>query len=760
MQDESNYEQVGKYRLLKKLATGGMAHIYLAEQSGLGGFKKRLVIKRILPHLIDDEKFLQMFQDEARVAAMMNHPNIVQIFELGEADNNYYIAMEYVAGYNLRAIIQMSNDHGIWLAPEYIAKLGSQICEGLEYAHNFCDDEGNHLNIIHRDVSPQNIILSNQGIIKIVDFGIAKAKSNAQETQAGIIKGKLAYMSPEQVKGQPLDRRSDLFSLGIVLYELATHQRPYQGKSDIDMLRAILESNPIRIETVRPDFPLAFSQIIYRALAKNREDRYPSARELQWDLEQFLQSSGKAVTTFQLRELVTRLEQLDQNHDKDDESSGAADVAAPTPAPTPAPAPAPPRMAARPGMPPPPPAFPGQPPGTPGAVPPGAKAPASPSDFDEDSETMWATDIKLPKQPPVATASSGTANATAHVVAVASSTARPMSALPVVGSAPHTTPAMGTAQAGMPPMSPPVPTIQPAPTTPAQVPPPPQFPGMSSGSGNYAAPGGFAGVSPAAYANTMYADDAQPSWQSPGQEAHPLIPSNNASSAHSSAHSSAEWEEDEATVLSHSPVAEAFRPDLPQQTTASPGMMAPTSPGPTPSYAKLGNLDLDTIVEPGMTPVPPGNNPIASDVLNSYLPPAPRPPMATGSGGYPAQNHASTYPSGGNGIPSGIDAPTILDQPSLSNLGIRGSYGNTPSTGAAVASASSGHPSAASNRQWPPRASSSSPPASASRLPKNDLLTQPHTYIQPKKGITPIMWAVLAFLLLGGAGVFAYFFFF
>jgi serine/threonine protein kinase len=333
MLDNSGSHMLGnKYHLLKKIAVGGMAEIFLAEQSGPGGFKKRLVIKRILEHLIGDAKFLQMFQDEARLAAGLNHPNIVQIFELGQENGTYYIAMEYVHGYNLRAVIQNCNEYGMWLAPEYIAKLGSQICEGLEYAHNFCDSDGRHLGIIHRDVSPQNIILSNQGVIKIVDFGIAKATSNKVETQAGVIKGKLAYMSPEQVKGQKLDRRSDIFSLGIVLYELATHKRPFSGKSDLDILRAILENRPTQVTDLRPEFPAELSQIIYRALAKNREERYSSTRDLQWDLERFIQNWGKPIGPFQLQQLVSKLEEI------------TTEPAPPTPQyqqPTPAPAPPP-----------------------------------------------------------------------------------------------------------------------------------------------------------------------------------------------------------------------------------------------------------------------------------------------------------------------------------------------------------------------------------------------------------------------------------
>ncbi|MEM1008698.1 MAG: serine/threonine-protein kinase, partial [Myxococcota bacterium] len=335
-------EQIGKYLLLKKIATGGMAELHLAEQSGPGGFKKRLVLKRILPHLLGDENFLKMFQDEARVAAMMNHPNIVQIFDLGEHDGTYYIAMEYVAGFNLRSLIRICNANGLWLSPEYIAKIGSQICEGLEYAHNFCDVEGNHLNLIHRDVSPQNLILSRQGMIKIVDFGIAKAKST-QQTQAGTIKGKLAYMSPEQVKGLQLDRRSDIFSLGIVLYELATYNRPIQGKTDIDMLRAILNSPPQSIQSYRPDFPTGLSAVIERALSKERDIRYASARDMQWDLERFIQQWDRPIQIFQLQELVQQLEHMEQAESEMISPPDPSSPSAPPPSriPTPAPEPTP-----------------------------------------------------------------------------------------------------------------------------------------------------------------------------------------------------------------------------------------------------------------------------------------------------------------------------------------------------------------------------------------------------------------------------------
>lgn len=643
MQAETTYEQVGKYRLLKKLATGGMAHIFLAEQSGLGGFRKRLVIKRILPHLVGDEKFLQMFQDEARVAAMMNHPNIVQIFELGEADKSYYIAMEYVSGFNLREVIQRSNENGIWLAPEYIAKLGSQICEGLEYAHNFCDDEGNHLNIIHRDISPQNIILSNQGIIKIVDFGIAKAKSNAQETQAGIIKGKLAYMSPEQVKGQTLDRRSDLFSLGIVLHELATHQRPFQGKSDIDMLRAILDSSPARVEDMRPDFPIELSNIIYKALAKNRDDRYPSAREFQWDLEQFIQSSGKAVTTFQLRELVSKLEQLDTNDSKEEVSGSNPAPAPPQPAQAqaaPTPPPAPPIPAKRPGPPPPPPPTPG------GNIPASPqRGPAAPEDFDEDGETMWATDIKLPPGPPGGSAPAG------NVVA----------------------------------QLPPQPSAQIAPAQPAMTPPP--------ASSRFTPP------------------PQQPNWAQPQTSSTP----------------NDDWEEEDATVLSPSPLAVDFKPEAP------PGMQAPTAQAPRPNFNQLGHNDLDTITEPGLDTVHNPSSGIAPDVLNSYLP---NPQM---------------------GVPNpqmqGGDLPTLLDQPSLGQFSLPNQ--NQPHQRPVVATASGSYNATQPTQQpsWASPGAQAQSPQPRQRARHRSALLE-----QPANNNKKLILIVSLLLVLTAAGVLTYMF--
>src|SRR5262245_21934690 len=223
-------ETFGKYVLVRRLATGGMADIYLARQSGVEGFQKPCVIKRILPQLADDQQFVSMFLDEARIAALLTHPNIVQIFDLGKQDGSYFLAMEHIHGEDLTRILDAERQRGRTALPENIAiRIIAQVAEGLDYAHHAVDEDGLALGIVHRDVSPPNVIVSYAGSVKIVDFGIAKAVVKHSRTEVGVIKGKVPYMSPEQVQGLELDKRSDIFSLGALLYELSTGQKPFAG---------------------------------------------------------------------------------------------------------------------------------------------------------------------------------------------------------------------------------------------------------------------------------------------------------------------------------------------------------------------------------------------------------------------------------------------------------------------------------------------------------------------------------------------------
>jgi serine/threonine protein kinase len=238
--------RLGKYQLLRKLATGGMAEVFLAKTDGPMGFEKLLVIKRILPHLAEDPQFVEMFLGEAKLAAQLNHPNLVQIFDFGRAEGSYFIAMEYIDGPTVRLLLARSRDVQRAVPFPIAARIVSSASEGLAYAHDFQDlGTGQPLHLIHRDVSPDNILIGRSGAVKLVDFGIAKATGQSHQTQAGTVKGKVAYMAPEQLRGEPLDRRVDLYGLGIVLYELCTGRLPYEADSDASMVRAVLYERPI-----------------------------------------------------------------------------------------------------------------------------------------------------------------------------------------------------------------------------------------------------------------------------------------------------------------------------------------------------------------------------------------------------------------------------------------------------------------------------------------------------------------------------------
>jgi eukaryotic-like serine/threonine-protein kinase len=299
---------IGKYQLIRKLATGGMAEVFLARVAGPGGFEKTVVLKRILPHLAEDQAFVQMFLEEARLAAQLNHPNVVSIFDFGQEGDQYVMVMEYIDGPNLRALYRRALELAQPLPFALAAKIVSFACEGLAYAHDFADPAtGAPMNLVHRDISPDNILLGRNGGVKVVDFGIAKAANQEHHTKTGTIKGKFAYMPPEQLKGAVLDRRADIFALGIVLYELVTGQKPFESNSDAMVLQAILYEPMRPASMVRADTPPALQKIIDHALEKNRDARYGDCRELQADLEAFIVSQGAPVGQYQLAQLVQKL---------------------------------------------------------------------------------------------------------------------------------------------------------------------------------------------------------------------------------------------------------------------------------------------------------------------------------------------------------------------------------------------------------------------------------------------------------------------
>jgi TonB family protein len=287
----SGPDRFGQYEILERIAAGGMAELYKAKRTGVEGFQKIVAIKKILPHLADDEAFVTMFADEAKLAAQLNHPNIIHIYDLGKIQaGGYFIAMEYVDGRDLRAIQQSGRDLGVPLPVPLAVYVASKVASALDYAHRRRDADGNELNIVHRDVSPQNILISYEGDIKLCDFGIAKAASKASKTQSGALKGKIQYMSPEQAWGRPIDRRSDLFSLGAVLHELLTGERLFGGDTDINVLEKVRSAEVSPPSRSNPEVPQNLDAVVLKALAKEPDDRYANASDLLRDLDSVLYS--------------------------------------------------------------------------------------------------------------------------------------------------------------------------------------------------------------------------------------------------------------------------------------------------------------------------------------------------------------------------------------------------------------------------------------------------------------------------------------
>ncbi|MCK5690645.1 serine/threonine protein kinase [Myxococcota bacterium] len=300
-------EKFGGYTLLKQIGVGGMAEIFLARHSGVEGFEKDIVIKRIRPHLSAEQSFVNMFLGEAKLAAQLNHPNIIQIYDLGKIKESYFIAMEYIAGRDMSQVIPKAREKGIPFPVEYALKIASNVCEALHYAHSQHDSFGNPLAVVHRDISPENIRLAWTGTVKILDFGIAKAATTLHETKAGEIKGKLVYMSPEQVLGKSLDHRSDIFSLGVSLYEFLTGMRMFSGDTDLSIMNNIIEGKVYPPSYFRDDVPEDVEAIVMKALEKDRRKRYQSSLDMQMDIDAFLAGHEFTPSNIHLANFVKQL---------------------------------------------------------------------------------------------------------------------------------------------------------------------------------------------------------------------------------------------------------------------------------------------------------------------------------------------------------------------------------------------------------------------------------------------------------------------
>ena len=297
-------QSFGKYTLVAKLATGGMAEIFLARLQGAGGFEKLVCIKRILPHLAKDQQLTSMFLAEANIAAQISHPNVCQVFELGEIDGRYFIAMEYLEGVPLACFRRRDLYPGA-IDPRLVAGLGIQACEGLHFAHNLKKADGTPFEVVHRDVSSNNLFATTNGIVKVLDFGIAKIQDTASvKTSTGSMKGTYAYMAPEQLRGERLDRRTDVFAMGIVLWELFGRKHLFKRETDFLTFQAITTEHIPDVCEIRPDVPPALGDVIAKALARNREDRWPTARALGEALAQAVAPLGGPLSAAALSDEI------------------------------------------------------------------------------------------------------------------------------------------------------------------------------------------------------------------------------------------------------------------------------------------------------------------------------------------------------------------------------------------------------------------------------------------------------------------------
>jgi serine/threonine protein kinase len=284
--------RLGEYELLERIGAGGMAEVFKARRTGASGFERIVAIKRILPHLAQDEQFVTMFVDEAKIAVHLNHPNIAAIHDLGHADGTCFIALDYVHGRDLRRLWDRER---AWGAPPHAGiacHVAARMLEGLVHAHAATDGCGRPLGIIHRDVTPQNVLVSFEGDVKIVDFGLAKAQGRAQATQAGVVKGKLAYLAPEQLRGLPLDARVDVYAAGIVLWELLTGRRLFYADTDLDTLRNVHRAEVEAPSRYNPSLPPALDRVVLTALARDRDARFASAQEFLDALDEVMWNWG------------------------------------------------------------------------------------------------------------------------------------------------------------------------------------------------------------------------------------------------------------------------------------------------------------------------------------------------------------------------------------------------------------------------------------------------------------------------------------
>jgi len=293
-----------RYRLIEKLEAGGMAEVFLGEATSVQGFKKRVAIKRVLPHLASHTNFIGMFLDEARLGARLSHANIVSVFDIGSSDNSYFLVMEFVDGTNLKKIMETLRLKRETFPLKDVIYIAMETCRGLSYAHELLDDDGNPLELVHRDVSPPNILISRRGEVKVTDFGLAKARTQLERTDPGVVKGKFSYLSPEAASGQDVTERADIFALGVCIWEMLGGRRLFLGDTDYETVQAVSNAEVPTLVGDHPEVEPEFEEILLRSLARDPEQRFASAREFGDTLAGYLFHHQMKVTSYDIANLV------------------------------------------------------------------------------------------------------------------------------------------------------------------------------------------------------------------------------------------------------------------------------------------------------------------------------------------------------------------------------------------------------------------------------------------------------------------------
>ncbi|MBA2665130.1 MAG: serine/threonine protein kinase [Bradymonadaceae bacterium] len=315
-----------RYQVIERIDAGGMAEVFKANSTSLQGFQKLVAIKRILPNLTQNQRFVRMFLDEAKVSLHLNHTNTVHVFDLGIADGTYFIVMEFVDGTNLKNIVEHLNQQQRALPVEQAVFVAIEVCKGLTHAHDKLDQAGRHLGIVHRDISPPNVLISRSGEVKITDFGLAKAKSQVEITDPGVVKGKFGYLSPEAALGEEVDERTDIFAVGILLWEMLAGRRLFLGETDFETLQQVRSATVPSLSTLRKDVPPELERVLAMALERDSAKRFQTSKSFAQALAKFMYSYGRVVTSYDIAHHV--LEYMDKRGNRErTERDAAVDAA-------------------------------------------------------------------------------------------------------------------------------------------------------------------------------------------------------------------------------------------------------------------------------------------------------------------------------------------------------------------------------------------------------------------------------------------------